>query len=489
MSRKTVLNRGYQHANHPSPVTRRELLAQGCLSFGTYALMPSVISIFASKAYGEGEPTCKADATVGMIPFLVIDLAGGGNIAGTNVIVGKKGGQMDSLAAGSYATIGLGADKEPKAAGVTLDTSLGLAFHPDSQMLAGIKTAAPTASASGFIDGALFCTASVDDTRSNPHNPLYWIAKAGLGGSLVSLVGNKTGASGGSAAAPADSIDPSKQPSIITKPADALGLVDPGKLATLLGATGSADVQKVMNAIKTMSESKLAMFQQKSVPSQIQDLIKCGYISSANYLSQFTPDALDATKDTDVAKAFPGLATDPAQKAAGAIAKLVLDGYAGGGSVALGGFDYHGQGRAQQDKQDLLAGQAIGRALELAALKKKPLMIYVFTDGGVSAGGGGNGILAFSADSGVRSAAFSLIYNPAGKPEVRNTGRQIGAYTDAGGVDSTAMLTSNNIETLGKAVVANYLALHGKEGDLAKAVGDDPFGADLEKYLVYSKIV
>jgi hypothetical protein len=54
-------------------------------------------------------------------------------------------------------------------------------------------------------------------------------------------------------------------------------------------------------------------------------------------------------------------------------------------------------------------------------------------------------------------------------------------------VDTTASKIANTPELVTKAFVANYLAAHGKEGDLAKVVGDNPFGAELEKHLAFAK--
>jgi hypothetical protein len=488
---------GYLHPNHKHAVSRRDLLAQGAISFGSYLAMPSLLSIFAQQARGAEELVCSAGpGGTRMVPMIIFDLAGGGNIAGTNVIVGGKGGQMDFLPDGSYATIGLAPEAEPQKLAATdlAFSEFGLAFHPTSKMLAGMRefTTAPTRAGT---DGALFCAASSDDTRNNPHNPLYWIAKAGLGGELVSLVGTTDGTSGGRAAAPPLSIDPSKQPSRITRPEDALGLVDPGKLATILAAVstpqqGIADVQKVLAATKTMSDAKLKMFQQKDLPGQIQDLVKCGYINSSDFLSKFSAAALDPRTDPIVTGRFAAIA-GPVQAKAATIAKLVLDGYAGAGVIELGGYDYHGQGRATQDARDLEAGRMIGRVLEMAALKNQPVMIYVYTDGGVSATAAGavNGIFPFASDSGERSAAFTLVYKPGGtRPAIRNGQRQIGAYKAGGSVDGAANKLSTSVEVLSKAVVANYLALHGKEGDLAKVVGDNPFGGELESYLAFSKL-
>jgi len=481
--------KSFCHQTNGNPMSRRELLGAGLISSSVCVGVPSLLTMFSKKAYSQELNCSSASTGTEMVPFLVVDLAGGANIAGTNVIVGGRGGQEDFLPRGSYTTVGLAPEKEPGS--VTLDRSLGIAMHPDSKMLQGITETTTAATRLG-IDGALFCTSSGDDTRTNPHNPLYWIAKTGLGGELVSLVGRTAGQSGGNASVPAASFDPSKNPSRITRPADALGLVDPGKLATLLS---SADVSKIMNATKSMSESRLKTFQQKDMPDQIQDLIKCGYINSGEYLSKFSPASLDPAQDaafTTAPAVFPQIANNAEQQASGTIAKLVLDGMAGAGVVSLGGFDYHGQGRARQDEKDLEAGRTIGRFLEAAARKNKPVMVYVFTDGGVSARAAGavNGIFPFVSDSGQRSAALALVYNPGGaRPEIRDGRRQIGSYSAAGAVDTASSVIGGSVENLSKCIVANYLALHGKEGDLAKVVGNNPFGNALDSYLAFGKIV
>ncbi|WP_034720615.1 hypothetical protein, partial [Bacteriovorax sp. DB6_IX] len=57
-------------------------------------------------------------------------------------------------------------------------------------------------------------------------------------------------------------------------------------------------------------------------------------------------------------------------------------------------------------------------------------------------------------------------------------------FKESGGVENSAMVTSNSSVNLAKAIVANYLSLHGEEADLSKIVGDNPFGADLDKYIL-----
>jgi hypothetical protein len=487
----------FMHENHKKPLTRRELLAQGFISYGGYLALPSVLTMFSRQARGEDSVCTPQKGGARMIPVIVFDLAGGANLSGVNVIAGAQGGQMDFLPPGSYGTIGLAPEAEPSKLAATdpAFSEFGLAFHPASPMLAGMR-ATTTAPTRAGVEGVMFAGTSNDDSRSNPHNPLYWVAKAGSTGDLVSFVGTSSGASGGRAPAPAASIDPSKAPTVITKPGDALGIVDAGKLANLLGAVstpqqGIADVQKVLQATRSMSEARIKKFQQKDVPAQVQELIKCGYINSAGFLSKFTPAALDPNADPIITARF--TMTNAQQANVATITKLVLDGYAGAGVIEMGGYDYHGQGRATQNTKDTAVGDLIGRVLETAALKQTPVMIYVYTDGGVSSNAGGsptNGLLPFTSDSGERSSSFALLYKPGGaRPAMRNNKHQIGAFQASGSVDTTASKIANTPELMTKAFIANYLAAHGREGDLAKVVGDNPFGAELEKHLAFAKNV
>jgi hypothetical protein len=370
-----------------------------------------------------------------------------------------------------------------------LDEDLGLAFHADSAILRGIKSITQ-ATTNASIDGAVFCTASGDDTGNNPHNPMYWLNQAGLNGQLTSLVGSRGNVSGGRAQSPGDSINPSARPVQITRPQDALGLVDLGKLATMLD---SARAEKVMKSVERMSALRLAMFQAKSLPEQIRDLIQCGYIKSADLINQFDEQRVNPSQDTDVQNIF-NLNGGANETKAASIAKLVIDGLAGAGTIELGGYDYHGGRRARGELADERAGVLIGKTLELAAAKQKDLMIYVFTDGGVSSNGtidnsgDGRGKGEWNSDSGLRSSAFSIVYKAGGKPEIRDGNRQIGHFKDNGTVETSANLISNSVDTLSKALTANYLALHGKEGELEKAVGNNPFGNNLDQYLAFGKL-
>lgn len=470
---------------HKKPRSRREFIGQGYVAGVSSIVAPSFLSLVTQRAYGlECSPEAGAKKAV---PFISLDLAGGPNIAGGNVMVGKGSGgsQTDFLSAGGYATLGL-ATAVNDASLVSLNgTEESLMFHSSSQFLAGFRTKA-VATTTANMDGVIFCTASIDDTGANPHNPAYWINKAGLTGALVQLVGTRNSDSGGNAAAPAGSINPAIRPVLMTTPDSTTSLVDLGLLGSLLNP---AKAEKVLKAISSMSQTQVARFSDKELPAKLKDLVNCGYINSAALISQFGPAALDPRQDPAFAAGtafnnnFAGT-----NAASSAVAKLVLDGLAGAGTIQMGGYDYHGQGVATQNQKDFDAGVQAGQLFQTAALKKSPLIMYWFSDGAVAAQASNdtNGRYPFVSDNGERSAAVMLVYDPNGKPKIRNSRRQVGFFNDSGAVEATASLISSSVESLTKLIVANYLALSGKEGDLAKIVGDDPFGKALESLLSLS---
>lgn len=484
-----ILKEKLKHMEGHKLVTRRDFLSHGLMAgFGT-VMMPTLLSMLHSNT------AMALDCTSGMagslpqgIPILIFDLAGGSNIAGSNVMVGKAGGQMDYLS--GYTTLGLPDSMHPKNAGQTSD-ELGLQFHADSGILRGIQSSS-TPATRAKVDGAVFCASSNDDTSNNPHNPSYWLTKAGAVGDLSAMAGTQGSDSGGNSMAPQSSLVPTLKPVTINSPKDALNLVNIGKLGTLFGPDKST---KVLKAIEKMSANKVAQFSRRSLPDQLKDLINCGYIQSQDALNKFLPQNIDPTLDPLVTSTFNDM-NDGNQRKTATISKLVLDGHVGVGTITLGGYDYHTDNRSAGELMDFKVGNLIGRVLELAAKKGKDIFIYVVTDGGISSNGkadnstDGRGKLAWAGDSSQRASTFFLYYRQKGRATLRSTGkRQIGAFKTNENVDLTASLVSNNVTNLAKAVVGNYLALSGKESMLETVVGDNPFGKNLNDYLIFNKSV
>lgn len=475
------------HENH-SLKSRRDFLSQGFLTGMSFTMLPGLLSLINMNAAQALECGLSTQAGTSSIPILIFDLAGGANLIGSNVMVGKAGGQLDYIT--SYESLGLPSAMHPKNAGQT-NNELGLVFHNDSAILRGIRVSA-SVTTRAKVEGGVFCAASNDDTQNNPHNPMYWLTKAGVVGELAPIAGTRNSESGGNSMAPQSSLIPTLQPVTLNSPQDALGLVNIGRLGTLYG---SEKAQKVMKTIENLSAQKLKKFDSKALPDQIKDLVNCGYIQSQDMLNKFSADAVNPAMDPLVRQVFPNIANNNDQRKTATMAKLILDGYIGVGTVEKGGYDYHDNSRGSGEIRDFEIGDLIGKVLELAALKKKNILIYVFTDGGVAANGmtddsaNGRGKIPWTGDSSQRSSSFMLVYRDAGKPTLRIAGkRQIGAFKDNGAVDTNATLVSNSVTNLTKALVANYLSLSGKELKLADVVGDNPFGEKINEYLFFNKI-
>ena len=140
------------HADHPRPVTRRQFVSQGFMTGAAYTSGAGVMSLFSnprdamalSPDLDAMVNTCQVGgAGANKIPFICFDLAGGANIAGSNVLVGKEGGQTDFLSTAGYEKMGLPGDMIPGLVDPDLQLpyenfDLGLGFHLDSAFRRGI---------------------------------------------------------------------------------------------------------------------------------------------------------------------------------------------------------------------------------------------------------------------------------------------------------------------------------------------------------------
>ncbi len=155
--------------------------------------------------------------------------------------------------------------------------------------------------------------------------------------------------------------------------------------------------------------------------------------------------------------------------ATASVMKMVINGYAGAGTIEMGGFDYHDGTRATGEQRDFKAGQCIGACLEYAARVGVPLMIYVFSDGSLESSSGmpdnsvaGRGKGMWMADNTATAASLMLVFDPKAKPTA--TMHQIGYYNADGSVMSTSSPAANAVNLLAETVILNYMALHGQAG-------------------------
>ncbi|HEY7378541.1 MAG TPA: hypothetical protein VH542_07665, partial [Steroidobacteraceae bacterium] len=491
------LNEPLRHPDHKKPVTRRDFLAQGFLTGSATVMAPALLGMLLKPGLARAAlsndinnllPVCKITAGAGKVPFICFDLAGGANIAGSNVLVGQQGGQLDLLSTAGYSKLGLPGNMTPASSTTNfINTQFGLAFHSDSAFLRGMLTRA-SAAAMANTNGAVIPARSENDTGNNPHNPMYGIAKTGAKGELLTLIGSQNSDSGGNSMAPAMMIDPTVRPTKVDRTSDASGLVDTGELGTLLGS--QADTVSVMESIERISRFKLDAVNTKlGSPGDpdTKQLAQCGYVKTAYLADKFgNPAAIDPSKDTDI-KGAAGIFTDAEydgdnefEKTA-SVMKLVIEGYAGAGTISMGGFDYHTGDRSTGEGRDFRAGACMGACIEFAHRRGVPLMLYVFSDGSLSSNGmidssaGGRGKGVWTGDNQSTAASFFLVYNPAGPTTPIR--QQIGYFRASGDVETASHPGANAVNLLVETVILNYMALHGEEGNFPTLFPNNGLGS------------
>ena len=531
-----------RHENHRRPMTRRDLIAQGFMTGGATVLSTGLFSFFANPRDAFAQLAlatdlqadalalgCGVDRAGTKIPFICFDLAGGANIAGSNVLVGRGGllGQLDTLSTAGYSKLGLPGDQVPGASqGARTDlavgsvdyinTTLGLAFHGDSAFLRGMQASFRTPGIGDSINGAVIPARSENDTGNNPHNPLYGLQRAGAEGEILTLIGSQNTDSGGNSMAPAMMINPEFRPTKIDRPSDVTGLIGTSDRPKRLT---HQDEVAAMEAIYRISKRKMDNNVTTGLPPTrdevVEELVKCGYLDSAYVTAKFGNRVLNPADDpfivgptgifSDTEFDAPGTDGNEFRKTA-SVMKMVIDGYAGAGCITMGGYDYHGGARQEGETKDFRAGRCMGAVLEYAARMEKPVMMYVFSDGSLSSNGvidnstAGRGKGEWISDNQDTAAAFFLVYNPptrGGRATLLTTQgmtaaqhQQLGAFSADGNVVRSGTPGANNVNLLVHMLLLNYMALNGDQGQFTTLFPNHGLGdpALLDRYIAFAPI-
>lgn len=315
---------------------------------------------------------------------------------------------------------------------------------------------------------------------------MYGIARIGANGSLLGNIGSRNSDSGGNSMAPVMMLNAEDRPTKVDRPSDVTGLVDTGALVGLLN---QADAVKVLESIQRVSDMKLQRVDTRLTVTQddiIKDLVNCGYVKSADIADRFgDPSSLNPSIDADIVGPTGIFSqaeydSDDEFRKTAAVMKLVINGYAGAGTITMGGYDYHGGRRAEGEVKDFRAGRCMGACLEYAARVGVPLMMYVFSDGSLSSDGAidntanGRGKGEWTSDNQSTAASFFLVYNPGGRAtltgatsEIQARRQQLGFFRSDGSVETSATAAANNVNLLVETVLLNYMALHGEQGNFA----------------------
>jgi hypothetical protein len=512
----------FRHENHPRPVTRRELLGAGFLSGSATILAPAwvgaLLKVSQAKAAGVLDTdldalttecniasAASAGGATGPVPFITIDCAGGMNMIGSEALVGVSGGQMNLLSTAGYGKLGLPATMIPTAS-TNFSTVLGLAFHSDSAMLRGILSKL-SAAGQANVNGVVIPAISQNDTGNNTLNAVYGVAKAamfGAGttaktyGSLITLAGTQSSVSGGNSMSPATLVDPTLQPTKISKAQDDVGLVSSGASGTSQDTIAALQSQVRISAgasPKTAGDPFMTTGNgaYTSTPSALdavtlvqgntdanaalKDQVRCAYLKNANTAASFSsPNALNPTLDTNIVAPSGAIFTtaelsaDSDLTATAAVMKLVMNGYAGAATIALGGFDYHDSTRATGEVKNQHAGEVIGAILEYAHRVNSPVMIQVISDGSLVSTGkadtstNGRNKFGWQGDNQQVAASILLVYSPKGRPVLTSAAaNQIGYMNTDGTVNPTSSPAANANNLLVQTVMLNYMALNGTQ--------------------------
>jgi hypothetical protein len=519
--------------SHPRPVTRRDFLSTGFLGssavlVGSSALLTAFTDPRAARAATLAQDVTDLQAACGIItngagkiPFICFDLAGGANLNGSEILIGGSGGQLDFLSTAGYGKLGLPGDMLPNSpnmgapGGNFIDTSLGAAWHSDGAILRGIQSMSSAAALAG-TNGTAIAAMSQNDTQNNPHNPMYGIYDAGADGSLLTLIGTQATTSGGNSMAPAALINLSVSPTVVTQSSDITGLVNTGQLGTMF--TDPNDAVQVLQSTIRLSGGDLASaggmggklgnvtaeVGNATVDTALKTQTRCSYVKSTVLVNQFgDPTTLNPDIDPQITGSSGSIFT-AAQYSQGnfkmtaAVMKMVVNGFAGAGTISLGGYDYHDGTRATGESRNFMAGQCIGACLEYAKRMGKPLMVYVFSDGSLSSTGmidtsaAGRGKFGWQGDNQSVAATFFLVYNPTGRPVVNpaaTTPNQIGSYTSDGSVNTTSSPAANAVNLLVNTVILNYMALHNQQGNFATTIANNGLGSNIDSLIAFEPIV
>jgi hypothetical protein len=281
---------------------------------------------------------------------------------------------------------------------------------------------------------------------------------------------------------------------------------------------GLNNATRVMESVQRISKKKMDKMQTNPTASPdlddaaIKKQVKCAYVKSADMVESFgDPTALDSSNnDADINAIFPlgdangDLTNDRELAKTAAVMKMVMNGYAGAGTITMGGYDYHTGNRTTGDARDVRAGKCIGACLAYAERLGKPLMIYVCSDGSLSSNGtpdaAANGKLVWTSDNSSTACSFFLVYKPGGRPVLFASGsdgltaaqhQQLGWFRPDASVETSATPAANNVNLLVETVILNYMALHGETGNFTTVFSEQGIGDNtmLDRMTAFEPIV
>lgn len=457
---------------HAKPVTRRDLLASGIIPFAAWAVGPSLATLLNPlRAEAQGASgNCGAAPASTAIPFITLNLQGGASFASQVVPKTINGDPIKSftkLGLGTGPGISFNIEKEFQGVDFAGTAIGGNVQGLVSKFLTGLRLPrANQMTRIAALDNTAFlwqAAASGDDTSSNHLDVTGLVLKMGLQGSKLPNLG-RSDSSTGIGQMPA--VLPPPSPFVVGSVTDLTNA-----LGYAAGLTGLKPKQKeaLARTIANLSSGQIKRLGEVTGPSGAAQIVECAGLKNVDLIATgggdinpFSgPSAAGGPTQAEMLRIWAVNAADLRSQDA-VFGAMVYNGLVGNASTInlnMGGYDYHDGTRATGDGRDLNAGRVVGKILETAAFLKKPVFIYVCSDGSTVSGESATADSAWMSDRGIASMNFMFAFHPDKRPST--SGNQIGGFNDGQAVDGK-FPTGNNAELAAQAVFANYAAWNGR---------------------------
>lgn len=448
-------------------ITRREFLIGASEGMALFAVPSFLQGLLSQSAQAAGAPSWTSRCAL-----LHVHASGGWGFQGTFVAKTAAGGPIASSILNSH-----GLDSTALA---RLFTGCGAEMYLDSGFTQGFRSAV-TASSEARVKIATILNTSGDD---NTTGAKYGLIPAATLAGVEALVSNSAGLE--------NSVSGNNTFSTVSNPgaqrlyARTVGdIINSAAFSRVLGSANPRLLTAISDGVRRVSQ---AQFDTRLGNDPGEQLFRS--VQGENFerlSSKITPPAGATPEEMNpanpvsptlslfglTAKDAPTIQTSTnATELQAALIYNALLGNFGPVALRLGGYDYHGRADTDTFQRDRELGQLVGRAAELAVRMNKTLLVFVTTDGGVSA----NPDFPFSAAPGTSDdnrwqgdrraycgAALIVVNGPSLKRNflghVRGTNGQVEESTPVG-LDFMATA----------AVIANWLFLNDRMAELDRVL-------------------
>jgi hypothetical protein len=441
----------YCERGHARPVSRRDFLRAGVISSSAWMMLPTGLDVLLSAGAQAAGLNCPSGSS--SMPALVCINASGGACFAWDFLPVDSGGNLLP----SYSKLGGGtapgtvtspfANKQLKISSIgTMVPAIQTQLGGNAASILGKTVLLPIASA------------SQDDTGTDKNSISVAAINAGLSGKIA-LMGTQSSVSTGLNNVEAfglKSVAPFR-PSNVTAIVNSLSAGTTG----VFGALSASKKAKIINTISSISNDEANRLANANGGTVATNLIGCA--NQQNTALATAPPAGDARQDSQMQTIW-GITTATSTGNSSALqASMVLaalQGNSGPVGIDLGGYDYHGQGQANQNSQHQQLGQLIAQVLASASAKGKDIVIHVTTDGATDSTNSTTPAPP-QGDSGSNGMNFMLFFRGSGTGTIPSATKPMVGYFNTSQQNDPKSPT-NQITYGALAAFANYLQFAGQ---------------------------